>query len=144
MEENLKVQINEICKANQMPVIFTKELEQEKILYVDEQRVLRAIMNIVHNAIAHTNGEKGIQVKIFSDEKKVYYEIRDFGPGFSREALIHCKEQFFTEDKARSGVHYGLGMYFANEVAMESGGELTIQNLEDGALVTFSVAQKDL
>lgn len=66
--------------------------------------------------------------------------IEDFGRGFSESALKHATEQLFTERKERSGGHYGMGMYFAGNVAKQYDGSLKIRNKEKkGAIVVFEI-----
>ena len=181
LAENIKKEIEGVCKTENIPIIIKKDTFARKI-WADEELISRAIMNIVTNAIEHTDKNKGIVVSFMnmefnnvtaqdlnmentsakglskrnstledvsttqendSDEivRFIKIKVEDFGKGFTKEALKHYKEQFFTERVERSNEHYGLGMYFANTVAEKYKGEIQVYNKEDGsgAVVTFKV-----
>lgn len=132
--EAVKTQSKELCDIKQMPVIINEQelcqLERRRV--GNAERVERAVLNIVSNALEHTTQDAGICMYLAEENGRVYIIVEDFGQGFSKEALLHATEQFYTEHKERSGEHYGLGLHFANAVAEELGGELRIENKKDG------------
>lgn len=98
-------------------------------------------MNLVSNAVEYTDKEKGIKLCFSYEKPMLRIEIEDFGKGFSEAALKHATEQLFTERKERSGGHYGMGMYFADNVAKQYDGKLQIRNkeMQQGAVVVFEI-----
>lgn len=59
--------------------------------------------------------------------------VRDEGPGFSAQALVHAVERFWRGDSARTvGDHSGLGLSIAASIAQRHGGRLDLANREDG------------
>lgn len=138
--EAVKTQSKELCDTKQMPVIIEEQkLCQPERGVENAERVERAVLNIVSNAIDHTTQDVGICMYFAEENGRMRITVEDFGKGFSKEALLHATEQFYTEHKERSGEHYGLGLYFANMVAKELGGELKVENKADGngARVSF-------
>ena len=92
-------------------------------------QIVRAVMNIIKNAAEHT--EAGGQMNIYIEEKnnKLEFTVEDTGSGFTREALLHGTEQFFMDDKSRSGsAHYGIGLFSAETIAKRHGGEILLAN----------------
>lgn len=139
-QEELIQQVNDLCSAAQIPVkIISNCIDEQIKIHVDVQRTQRAIMNLVRNAIDYTDKEKGIVITSYIEDNYCIYQVDDYGDGFSDEALEHYMDQFFTEDKARTGYHFGLGMYFASEVAKECNGKLVVTNTENGASVRFEI-----
>ena len=135
----------ELATANYITLgINVAEVDANSKIKVDVQRTQRAIINIVRNAIDYTDREKGIAISVDVVEKKLIFEVEDYGNGFSEEALKHYSEQFYTEDKARSGEHFGLGLFFASQVAKECNGEITVINNENGAKVSFCIPLNNL
>lgn len=137
---NIKTQSKMLCETEQIPIVINEDtLDHSKRKIKDSEQILRAVMNMVTNAIDYTDSEKGIALSLYKENKRIHLKVEDYGPGFSNEALCHATEQFYTEKKERSGMHYGLGLYFAKSVAKEQNGELCIENKEDGtgAEVTF-------
>lgn len=140
----IREQSESLCKTKQIPILVREcTLTHGERQIRNGEKILRAVLNIVDNALAYTNPEKGIMLS-FGEQDGEYVKVEDFGTGFSKEALLHGVEQFYTENKERSGEHYGLGLYFTKTVAEESGGRLVINNKEDGegAEVTFSFGEK--
>lgn len=92
-------------------------------------QIVRAVMNIIKNAAEHTKA--GGQINIYIEEKnnKLEFTVEDTGSGFTREALLHGTEQFFMDDKSRSGsAHYGIGLFSAETIAKRHGGEILLAN----------------
>jgi two-component system, OmpR family, lantibiotic biosynthesis sensor histidine kinase NisK/SpaK len=108
---------------------------------VNKDLIERAVLNLVKNAIEHTEMNKQIKLDFEYKEDKFIVTIEDFGKGFTKEALKYGKNQFFTERMERSGEHYGLGLYFANCVAEKYNGSLVICNKSNGsgAVVNFKI-----
>lgn len=68
-----------------------------------------------------------------SDSAMLSIRVRDEGPGFSAQALVHAVERFWRGDSARTvGDHSGLGLSIAASIAQRHGGRLDLANREDG------------
>lgn len=133
MFSDIKRQSEAICKTERIPILVKENrLSHPQRQVEDSERILRAALNIVANAVEYTDSEKGIVLSLLDDNERILIKVEDFGTGFSTEALCHATEQFYTEKKERSGEHYGLGLYFADMLAKEHGGELSIVNKADG------------
>lgn len=64
------------------------------------------------------------------------------GQGFSNEALKYAKMQFYMDDSSRSTkTHYGIGLYFADNVVKQHRGSLVLINLDKrpGAKVIINI-----
>lgn len=130
---DIKRQSEALCKIEHIPILIKENrLNDPEREIEDSERILRAVLNVVANAVEYTDSEKGIVLSLLDDNERILIKVEDFGTGFSTEALCHATEQFYTEKKERSGEHYGLGLYFADMLAKEHGGELNIVNKADG------------
>jgi signal transduction histidine kinase len=56
---------------------------------------------------------------------RVYFEVRDAGPGMAPGVLKHVFEPFFT---TKQGGHTGLGLPIVQEVAEGHGGSVQIES----------------
>lgn len=97
--------------------------------------LLRAWENIVGNAVFYTDKEKGIDISVDIKEKEgeifLVGIVRDYGEGFSKEALRHGTERFYKGDRSRHDrEHQGLGLYIASNKIKEQGGQLFLKNIE--------------
>lgn len=96
----------------------------------------RSILNIVDNGIERTPDNGTLYFKAIVDEEKAEFEIIDSGKGFSNIDLRMAKDKFYMGDKSRNQIrnnHYGMGLYIANVIAEQHGGELSISNSESGS-----------
>lgn len=76
------------------------------------------------------------------DDGRVRLDVRDNGPGFSREALERCREPFFTTKTTAKGL--GLGLAICDSLLHRLGGELQLGNHPaGGALVTLTLLPAD-
>jgi len=70
--------------------------------------------------------EKAIQIRTFSDNKKVYVEIRDNGIGIDKENLDNIYNPFFTTKP--EGVGTGLGLSIVYGIITDMKGKITIES----------------
>lgn len=120
--------------------ISIKIIENDmKAIIGDRNALLRALTNILINAIEFTP-EKG-EVLFLIQEKNPYIEfkVEDQGPGFSDEAIKSGKLKFYTHEKDRNGKHYGIGLYIADQIAKNHNGEVVLENYENGGRVLFRI-----
>lgn len=109
----------------------------------DAMMLERAVMNVIGNAAEHT--PEGGEIRFFAgmSEKKFLICVKDSGPGFSKEELDHGRELFFMKEHSRtsSAMHFGMGLYIADQVMQRHGGRLCLKNRENGtgAEVTLEI-----
>ena len=119
-----------------------KEQWKSKTVNITYDQVIRAVMNIIQNAVEHTKEGGTININIEEKNENLTFTVEDTGNGFTKEALLHGTEQFFMDDTSRSGeAHYGIGLFFAKTVAKKHGGRILLTNSEEtgGAKVEICV-----
>ena len=117
-----------------------KEEWHNKTVNVVKDQIVRAVLNIIQNAVEHTKKGGTISVSIKDAGGRLTFTVEDTGDGFTREALLHGTEQFFMGDASRSGeAHYGIGLFFAKSVAKRHGGDIILTNSHEtgGAQVSI-------
>lgn len=98
----------------------------------------RAIAAIVHNAIDYASTE--VVIDVAEPGSGVSVCVRDDGPGFSADGLLHAKERFWRADRrGRPGT--GLGLAIAESIARAHGGTLELSNGARGAVVALVVSR---
>lgn len=129
-----------LCKTKNISLLH-EELIADAIITIDKDLLLRAILNVVKNAVEYSSYDSKICMRFFSSEKEFSIDTEDFSCGFSEEALKNAKGQFYTEKKERAAEHYGLGLYIADSVAKINNGSLELLNKPDksGAIVKFMI-----
>ena len=83
-----------------------------QVILVDDDPHLRQVLgNLLANALDALTEKANPRRLWLSAEQRddcVYLYIRDNGPGFSRQALEHAKEPFFTTKTRTQGLGLGL------------------------------------
>lgn len=102
-------------------------------MLVQEEKLYRAFMNILANAIEYTpvNGCICIDAGVKKEESGKWLEtvVTDDGPGFTREELKAAPDQFFQGDRSRHRKgHYGMGLYIADSFIRQQGGTMEAGN----------------
>ncbi|MFF4290726.1 sensor histidine kinase [Streptomyces sp. NPDC001633] len=108
--------------------VIVAEAEAVQTVETDPRRLERIVSNLVVNA--HRHG--GTPVEVSVEGRTVV--VRDHGPGFPRELLIHGPRRFQTGAKER-GAGHGLGLTIALGQARLLGAELRLDNAPDGGAV---------
>jgi signal transduction histidine kinase len=86
----------------------------------DRLRLEQALGNLVDNALRHGAGT--IELSAVAVDGVVELHVRDGGPGFPPEFLVHAFERFTRADPARSSGGAGLGLSIVSVIAAAHGG----------------------
>ncbi len=136
-----KICVSDIVRSAYEPLSISIELknitvriETEGTLYADKQYMIEAVENILKNCMDHT--PEGGEIKIFSQENNIFTEIiiSDTGAGIPEEELSHVFERFYR-GKSFSNKGYGIGLAFANKIAVSQNGTLSVKNARNGGAV---------
>ncbi len=127
----IRVDADGLCRMRGLELQFFVEALPQ--LYLEENQVLRAVGNLVQNAVEHTPSGGAVACEITRDKDGVSITVTDGGSGFSAEALLHGREWFFTGEAGRTPQgHLGLGLAFADTVAARYHGALVLENTMEG------------
>lgn len=105
---------------------------------IQKDHLLRALGNVVQNAIEHTPAGGNVYLEGRMVDGGWQVTVRDEGPGFSKAALHHATERLWRGDAARGADgHNGLGLWFAARVTKTHAGQLELRNGDSGGVVTI-------
>ncbi len=105
---------------------------------IQKNYLLRALGNVVQNAIEHTPANGNVYLNGNRIDGGWQIVVRDEGPGFSKAALRHATERLWRDDTARGmDGHNGLGLWFAAQVVKKYAGHLELCNCNIGGKVTI-------
>jgi len=104
----------------------------------DGDRLVRVVINLVHNAIRHS--PPGGKVRVSAEQLdgpspgQVCVLVEDEGPGVPPEHLAHIWERFHKVDKSRgpADTGAGLGLAIAREIIAAHGGSVFAENRPEG------------
>ena len=104
---------------------------------------LRALLNIINNAIDHSKSScPVIRVDYKLIDNKFTISIWNSDSSFSENILEKYGLLFYQDEQATNsepGSHFGIGLAFVNRVAKIHGGQVNLSNFENGALVIISI-----
>lgn len=114
---------------NSGKVIKLTESNKDICLNVDEEKLSRAVINILGNCLRYSM--ETIEVALRKSEDRVTIEIKDDGPGFDNSDLDKLFERFY---KGKGG-KYGLGLAIAKTIVEKHRGTISAENSEKGGAV---------
>lgn len=121
-------------------VVLQKDIADD--LLIDGKAIQKAFQNIVSNAVDFSEEYTELKLQFQKHISEYRISVTDSGKGFSEESLKRATQKFYSENKARNGIHYGLGLAIVNKIMREHFGFLRLENLEEnnkiiGARVTL-------
>lgn len=100
--------------------------EKEVFIHGDEEKFMRAIINILGNCLRYSNNVVNITLSKSAD--KVIISIYDDGPGFDECDLPNIFNRFY---KGKGGKH-GLGLTIAKSIIEKQNGKISARNRNCG------------
>lgn len=117
IQELIKEVYDELSlKAKERDVLMTFKKGTERPIFVtaDKQKIKQVLVNLVENAIKYGNDRGTITAGCYEmDEKHVYIEMSDDGPGIAEEHLSRIFERFYRADRSRARAIGGTGLGLA-------------------------------
>lgn len=126
---------NEQILRNKSLNIQTDQHVLKPHILISNQILYHVIDNLINNALKYSKNEINICFKMPHSDT-LYFSITNDGKTFSKEELNFAKE-WGVKGKQSNGS--GIGLYFANEVVKQYGGELMLENEANYAKVSFSI-----
>ena len=106
----------------------------------DSERLERAVVNLVHNAIQFTPAGGSVEVSASAGDKTVTVRVADTGAGIPREELPRVFERFYKIDRARTGGGSGLGLAVVKHAVEAHGGTVRVESEPGrGSVFSFTV-----
>ena len=129
----------EIRAENGKNVLIEIEPFPEKLAISSDKALLSQIFSItIENSKKHAEPEN-LKISLCAEKsgRKTALTIRDNGKGFSKEALSHAFDRFFSGDKSHKKGS-GIGLSIAKSIARVLGAKLRLEN-DRGAVVKILV-----
>jgi two-component system phosphate regulon sensor histidine kinase PhoR len=105
------------------------------IVYGDRDELIRALENLVENALKYAAAGKRVDITLTRAQTRVgmpeaRVAVRDYGPGIAPEHLPRLTERFYRVDVADSRAQggTGLGLALVKHVLNRHGGRVTIES----------------
>ena len=132
MEFSLEDLVKELIKeltpfalASNVEIKFLNKEDLPKV-FADPSQIRLVIENLLDNAIRYIKGIGVVEIKIESQEKNIYFEIRDNGVGIPKEEQKYIFQKFFRSENVLKYQTQGsgLGLYISKAIIEKLGGEI--------------------
>ncbi|SQF95984.1 heavy metal sensor kinase [Paucimonas lemoignei] len=106
---------------------------------IDKPHLRRALINLLHNAVQHTDAGQTIQVDITHSAEQVSISVANPGASIADEHLPRLFERFYRVDasRANSGANHGLGLAIVKAIALMHGGTVFVRSQQ--GMNTFGI-----
>lgn len=148
-----KLNLNEICRENILSFYeilsqkdFSVEIRiPEENIYVwgAAEEMERILSNLISNVIRYGSDGKYLGMILREENQFAYIDVIDKGKGIEKEFASHVFERLYTmEDSRNRNIQgNGLGLTIAKNLAMQMGGDISLQS-EPNVQTTFTVKLK--
>jgi len=122
-------------------VVTVTVSEPGPVLVVGDELGLRQVVrNLVRNAVVHTPSGTHVDVSVSTTQSGVVLDVRDDGPGMSKDAATHVFERFYRPDegRSRSVAGTGLGLAIVESIVHAHHGAVSVRT-SPGHGATFTV-----
>ncbi len=119
------------AKEKNIHLILKKGTERPIEVGADKQKLKQVLVNLIENALKYGNENGTIAAGCYEmDEKHVYVEISDDGPGIAEEHLPRIFERFYRADRSRSRAigGTGLGLAIVKHIIEAHGQSVTVRS----------------
>ncbi|MDR6948018.1 two-component system C4-dicarboxylate transport sensor histidine kinase DctB [Pseudomonas sp. 2957] len=105
----------------------------------DAIRLEQVLINLLRNALDAMHGKacKRLEIRLEADEQLWRLSVSDNGGGIAEEHLGQVFDPFFTTKPVGDGLGLGLAVSFA--IVHESGGRLSVENGDHGAVFSLTL-----
>lgn len=108
----------------------------------DEEKLERALANLIHNAVKFTSEEGKIKIRAREEGGQVKISVSDTGIGIEEDQLPRIFERFYRVDKSRSRKEggTGLGLSIVKHIAQAHAGSVSVESrVGKGSTFTLSL-----
>ena len=132
--------LKEAAQRKGLSFEFQKSVEKLPLIYLDQERIVFAIQNLIDNAIHYTKrGKVKISLEYQPRQKQVLFKIQDTGIGIPKTQQERVFAKFFRAANAIKAETEGtgLGLFIAKNIIEAHGGKIWFAS-EEGKGTTFS------
>ncbi len=99
-------------------------------ILLDRDKITRALIDILDNAIKYTPEEGKISVGVITQKNCACIKITDTGIGIPAHDLPHIFDRFYQVDKSRNSAGFGLGLSIARSIINAHGGSIAVESIQ--------------
>jgi two-component system sensor histidine kinase/response regulator len=127
-------------KINEKTLKIVRQLNtDDHNIAIDESLMRFSVKSILENAIHYSNVGESIIISVSQDKNYIKLSIRDFGPGFSDEAMAKIFEIFTIVNIMHHTEGLGLSLATIKMITELHKGIIEVKNMNKGAEVSLFI-----
>lgn len=135
--------VNQFKNNRNIKIILPEEII---VVYADGLLIKQVLVNLVDNAIRHTNEDSKIEINIQKNEQYIVFKVEDNGEGIKEEDMENIFDRFYTKSDIKNlekrGI--GLGLAICKSIVLAHGGKIQVYNNRyGGATFEFSIPHEE-
>ncbi len=139
------LKVKPFAKACNVTIRLKTEKGLPKVLG-DSFWLEQIIENLLDNAIRYIKKKGEVEIKLYSNPKKVFFRIKDTGVGIPKKEQKYIFQKFFRSENVlkyqTEGA--GLGLYISKKVLKLMGGEIKFSSRENkGSIFWFTLPRAE-
>jgi two-component system sensor histidine kinase VanS len=122
---------------------LVENLQEDLFLFLDEQLIKKAIMNVVNNAIKYSNQNETIIINLYK-KNDIYLEVENTGANIDENLIQEIFKPFYRIEKSRNR-HTGgsgLGLYIVKKILDLNNVKYRIENKKSSVKFTMIFPHK--
>lgn len=140
--EKAMKEIEGYVRQQDMAFSYSMELE-ERLVNIDEKRILEVLYNLVENSIKYRREQGKIEVIATREGEYVLIRVIDNGMGISHDDIPYVFDKFYRAEKSRSSSipGSGLGLSICKYIVEKHGGTIYCKSRkEKGCEIGFTLS----
>jgi len=120
---------------------INKELQEDIMVYGNDERIEQVLMNLINNAVKYSPYKKEITIRAEKNNEAAVVSVIDYGIG-----MVNSDQELVFERFYRANVHestmpgLGMGLYISSEIIKEHNGQINVKSkLNEGSVFSFSL-----
>lgn len=119
-------------------ITVSGKIEKGIKLYGFKDKLGRAVLNIIDNAVKHTPKLGKIEITLKKEKDKVVVKIHDTGIGIPEPDLPHIFDRFYRGSSGDKVIGSGLGLAITKAIVISHRGEIKVRS-KVGRGTTFTI-----
>jgi PAS domain S-box-containing protein len=97
-------------------------------LYGDQERLERAVVNLITNALKYSPEDKPVEIHLSFDEDQIIISVKDYGIGIAPQDLPKVFQRYYRAKTVKDSMGLGLGLHIVKLIVEAHGGSVEAES----------------